>query len=513
MDRKKKNEIRVRFAPSPTGNLHIGGARTALFNYLYAKKNKGRFILRIEDTDRERSTKEYEDNIMRSLEWLEINSDEGPFRQSEREEIYKKHIERLLEEGKAYYCFCTREHLEKMRNKQREKKEPPRYEGKCFSLTQKEKERLLKEKKNFSIRLKIPENEILEFDDLVRGKVKFNTKDIGGDFVIARDDFSALYNFVCAVDDMDMEITHVIRGEDHISNTPKQILIQRALGFLSPRYAHIAMLLGSDKSKLSKRHGAASVTEYKEKGYLREALINFIALLGWRPPGEREIFSLTELIETFSLKDCQRSGAVFDLQKLDYLNGYYIRNMKREDLVNACIPYLVKAGLIEAKFEEDRYPPAYGGVVPQASYYVPGKKEKISFQKLGEIISLYQERMKVLSEVGEFTDYFFKENIDYQKELLFWKDAKEEDTRKALEKAASILSKVENWKREEIEEKMIKEASKDKDKGKLLWPVRVALSGKKASAGPFDIMEVLGPETTFKRLKSAKNALKRAENQ
>ncbi len=506
--KNKFKKVRVRFAPSPTGLFHVGSARTALFNFLFARKNRGEFILRIEDTDRERSKREYEEDIMRSLDWMGVSWDEGPYRQSERKEVYRKHLLRLIEEGKAYYCFCTKKQLEGAKEKQRKRKEPPRYEGKCFSLSNTKRERLIKEGKEFVVRLRIPEDENLEFNDRIKGKIKFNAKDIGGDFVIAKGDLSTLYNFVCAIDDHEMKITHVIRGEDHLSNTPKQILIQRALKFNAPEFAHMALTLGTDKSKLSKRHGAVSLGEYMEKGYLPEAFVNFIALLGWHPGGENEIYSLDEIIEKFSLDDCQKSGAIFDIRKLEYINGYYIRKMKTEKLANLCIPYLVSAGLLSTEFEEEQYPPAYGGVQPKLSYHIPASQEKVTFDKIVEIISLYQERMKLLSETKDLVDYFFLEEVDYEKNLLFWKGAGEEETKKNLEKCISVISSFKKWDKSLIEKTLLKKAGEGGDRGKMLWPLRVALSGKKASAGPFDIIWVLGREKTLKRLKTAINKLK-----
>lgn len=515
---QKEKNIRVRFAPSPTGYFHIGSARASFFNFLYAKRNNGTFVLRIEDTDKERSKKEYENDIMRSLKWLGINWDEGvveegeikkekgeygPYRQSEREGSYEKYILQLIEEKKAYYCFCDKEILEKTKEKQRENKETLHYNGKCFSLSEEEVKKMLEEKKRFTIRLHLPENETIEFIDSIRGKVTFNSKDIGGDFVIAKDDFSPLYNFACVIDDYEMKITDVIRGEDHISNTPKQILIQRALGIPSPRYAHLPLILGTDKSKLSKRHGAVSLYEYKNEGYLPEALINFIAFLGWNPGDEKEIYSLNELVEKFSLERCQKSGAVFDIKKLDYLNGLYIRKMDINVLAKMCLPYLIDANLLSVDGEKT------GDLSLKPIYKINGKeKELVTLEHLALVVSLYQERLKKLSEIIELVDYFFLENINYEKELLFWKDAKEKETEASLKKTIEVLSKIEKWEKGEIENALMELANKEENRGLVLWPVRVALSGKKASAGPFDIAWVLGLETTIKRLKMAKNKLK-----
>ncbi len=516
-----KEEIRVRFAPSPTGFLHIGSARIALFNFLFSRKKKGSFILRIEDTDKERSKTKYEEDIMRSLKWLSLSWDEGvideegrekgnfgPYRQSKRGEIYKKYINHLLEKNLAYHCFCSKEDLEKQKEEQRKRKEPPQYKGRCFRLSERKKEKMIKEGKDFVIRLRLPENEVVEFEDAIRGKVSFNTKDIGGDFVIAKKDFSPLYNFACAIDDMQMRITHIIRGEDHISNTPKQILIKNALGAPACTYAHLPLTLGEDKSKLSKRHGAASLCEYKEKGYLPEALLNFITLLGWHPGGEKEIFSLEEIVNKFSLKDCQKSGAVFDIKKLDFINGQYIRKKDTDEIVRMCIPHLVKEGFLRPSFDEERYPPAYGGQIPKIGYYALKREKEMSYGEIYKIVSLYKERMKNLSQIGELADYFFKEDISYEEELLFWKEGKKKETIKNLEKVLEIFSNIKKWEKEEIEKEILEEANKEKDRGKMLWPLRVALSGKRASAGPFDIAATLGSETVKKRLKRAINVLK-----
>ncbi len=475
------NNIRVRFAPSPTGKLHIGAARVGLFNFIFAKKNNGQFLLRIDDTDKERSTKENEENIMRSLDWLNISWDENPVYQSQRKEIYKKYIKKLLDEGSAYYCFCTKEELEKEREKQREAKTPPRYSGQCYKLTKEEQEKMTSSGQDFTIRVRISDKEQVEFDDEIRGKVKFRLSDIGGDFVIAKKDLSALYNFASAIDDYEMKITHVIRGEDHISNTPKQIVIFNAIGAKSPKFAHLPMILAEDKSKLSKRHNAPSITEYKEKGYLKEAVINFIALLGWNPDEDNDIFPMKKIIEKFSLKDCQKSGAVYSEKKLDYINGHHIRKLDIEELTNLCLPYLKKNNLIER--DENK-------------------------EKLKEIISLYQERMKKLSEISDLTDYFFKDELDYQEELFLWKKQTKKDTLEALKKGKEALKSIKKWDKESIESTLLDVANKEENRGNILWPIRVALSGKKSSAGPFDIVRVLGKERSLKRIEKAEEFLK-----
>ena len=301
-------EVRVRFAPSPTGPFHIGGARSALFNYLVAKHTNGKFVVRIEDTDRKRSTSESEENIKEALKWLGITWDEGidvggadgPYRQTERLDIYQKYTDKLLAEGKAYYCFCTPEELEAEKNAQLAKGETPVYSGKCADLPKETVEQYLKEGRPHVIRIKTPKNETIELDDLVRGHVSFDSNNVG-DFVIVKSDGIPVYNYCVVLDDALMHITHVIRAEEHLSNTPRQLVIYKALGFEAPQFAHVSLILGADKKKMSKRHGATSVQQYRDMGYLPDALVNFLALLGWTPDSDQEIFSRDELNEQFSL--------------------------------------------------------------------------------------------------------------------------------------------------------------------------------------------------------------------
>jgi glutamyl-tRNA synthetase len=450
---------------------------------------KGEFVLRIEDTDKERSKKEYQDDIMRSLEWIGVKWDLGPYRQSERSDVYKKYLNKLIESGEVYPCFCTKEKLEENRRKQQERKEPPRYEGDCASLSEEERRKMIEDGADFVFRIKVPQEKIIEIQDKIKGKIKFNSSDIGGDFVVAKKDLSPLYNFACVVDDYDMGVTDVIRGDDHISNTPKQIIISEALNIPVPSFAHLPLILGPDKSKLSKRHGAASLYEYKEQGYLPEALFNFISLLGWNPGTEEEIYSPEKIIEMFLLEKCQKSPAVFDIEKLKYINGRYIRSRKIEQLTKDCIPFLVKENLLKELSPD--------------SYQTVETKKGLSLKELEQIIGLYQERLKYLSEVGELVDYFFKKDLDYEKELLFWKNAKEEETKKSIDKSIEILSNIKDWKKEEVERRLIEGANTMENRGLLLWPLRAALSGKKASASPFDIAYLLGKEEVLNRLKGA----------
>jgi len=497
---KKPGEIRTRFAPSPTGFFHVGSARTALFNYLFTRKNQGTFILRIEDTDKERSKPEFEKDIIENLKLLGIEWNEGPFRQSERKSIYLKHLEKLLEEKKAYHCFCSPEELEARRQEQMSRGLAPKYSGKCSTLSFKEVKEKLAQGKKYIIRFKTPIKKV-SFNDLVRGKVEFDT-DLIGDFSIAKDLNTPLYNFTVVIDDYEMKISHIIRGEDLLPNTPKQIVLQEALGFPKIKYAHLPLILGSDKSKMSKRQGAVSVREYLEQGYLPEALINFLAFLGWNPGTEREIFSLSSLIKEFSIEKVQKSGAIFNIKKLDFINAFYIRQKPLDKLTELCIPYLVKAGLIYPVLKSEQYPPAYGGMMISQSYKIDDKEE-ISFSCLENIIDLYHDRLVKLSEVTELTDFFFKDKLDHDKDLLKWKDMSDQELKDIINKLIDVLSKIKqgDWNRKNLEKILILEAEKTGDRGKLLWPLRAALTGKKASAGPFEIGEVLGKEKTIERLK------------
>ncbi|NOY35600.1 MAG: glutamate--tRNA ligase [bacterium] len=430
-------QVRTRFAPSPTGVLHVGGARTALFNYLFARQNGGKFVLRIEDTDKERSKKEYEDDILNGLKWLGIEWDEL-YRQSERGEIYKKYIQKLLSEGKAYVS---------------EEKE-----GKSKSV----------------IRFKNP-NLKVKFNDEIRGEIEFDTTELG-DFVIAKDEETPLYHLAVVVDDFEMGITHIIRGEDHISNTPRQMLIQDAIGSPRPVYAHIPLILGADRSKLSKRHGAASVNEYRENGYLPEALVNFMAFLGWNPGDEREIFSMDELIKEFSLKKIQKGGAVFNTDRLNWLNSQYIKNMDIDKLTELCLPYV-----------SSRYPAA-------------GSQR----EKLKKIIELKRERMNTLAEAGEEIGYFF-EQPEYEKEKLLWKNEKDLNaTKKHLEKISELLKNLDenNFMSQNIKN-AVWDYAEEQGRGNVLWPFRVALTGLERSPDPFSVAEILGKEETMARLKRA----------
>ena len=518
----KPGEVRTRLAPAPTGFLHIGTARTALFNYLFARKNQGSFILRIEDTDQERSKSEFEIDIIENLKWLGLDWDEDTYRQSERLEVYAKYLNKLLKEDKGYYCFCSEEELEAQRQYQLSIGEAPRYSGKCAQLSKEEVKNKLAQGESAVIRFRVVVKKV-KFNDIIRGEVEFDTGLIG-DFVIAKHLNSPLFNFAVVVDDFEMKISHVIRGEDHISNTPKQILLQEALDFPSPEYAHLPLILGPDRTKLSKRHGAVAISEYKKDGYLSETLINFMAFLGWNPGSEREIYSMASLIKEFSLERVQKGGAVFNIKRLDFLNGFYLRQKSIEKLTELCLPYLIGTGLVEPIFEETQYPPTYGEKEIIQKYKIFETGEEIDLDVLQKIISLYQERLKKLSEISELTDFFFKDKLGYDKDLLRWQEMGEGEIKHTLDRLEKVLSKInsEDWRKESLEKVLVLEAekfaqeiakkaglpaealAKAGNRGYILWPLRVALTGKKESAGPFEIGELLGKEKCLKRIKEAK---------
>ena len=524
---KKIENPRVRIAPSPTGFLHIGTARTALFNYLFAKKHNGKFILRIEDTDTKRSSKEFEEDITEGLKWLKIPWDEGvspddpkeeigdygPYRQSQRKEIYKKYIDKLLKEDKAYYCFCTKEELEAQRQYQLSIGQPPKYNGKCRGLDKKIIKQNLEDKKPYIIRFKTPGDKVI-FNDLIKGKVEFDST-LLGDITIAKDEETPLYNLAAVIDDYEMKITHILRGEDHLSNTPKQILLSKALDLETPEYGHFPLILGPDKSKLSKRHGTVSVNQYKAQGYLPEAMVNFISFIGWNPGTEKEIFSLNTLVKEFSLERIQKSSSIFNVKKLDWLNGFYIRNKSLPKLAELCIPYLVSEELVKPTFISEGHLVGIGPVEIKEKFIVKETGEKIEREQLQNIISLYQERLKYLSEISELTDFFFKKELNYEKDLLIWKDMQVNELKTVFEAIEGVLKPVSalDWTRSHIQEILVKKAQERGDKGWLLWPLRVALTGKKSSAPPFDIAEILGKEKTLLRLKQAKEKINSGDEQ
>ena len=489
--------IKTRIAPSPTGYLHIGTARTALINYLYAKQHKGKFVLRIEDTDKERSRPEYEKDIIESLKWLKIFWDEGvevggehgPYRQSERGGIYKKYIEKLKKLNIAYHCFCSEEELKKHKEAMLIEGKPAVYSKKCRTISKEEAAKRIAKGERSIIRIKVPENEEISFSDLIKGKISFNSSLIG-DIAIAKDEQTPLYNFAVVIDDYEMHITDVIRGEDHISNTPKQIIIQKMLNIPTPRYAHLPLVLNKNKQKLSKRDGALSVMEYKKMGYLPEAIINFLVMLGWNPGDDREIFSLDELIKEFDIKKIQKSGAVFNIEKLNWYNSYYIKKANPQKITKLAIPFLKDAKLIN-QMDDDNF--------------ITKDQRKIDEKYIENVIKIEQTRIKTISELPELVDFFFDE-VKPDKDMLIWKKSNQSETKKALSEVIELLLEIKEFNEENTQNALMKVAEKYGN-GAVFWPVRVSLSGKKASPSPSEIMSVLGREESLKRIKNAKNLL------
>ena len=475
MPPKSEKSVRVRFAPSPTGLFHLGSARTALFNWVFARHEGGSFVLRIEDTDKERSKKEYEQNIFDSLRWLGMDWDEGPdtsgkfgpYRQSEREPIYEKYLKQLLDSGKAYFCYCTKEELEAQRETMISQGLPPKYSGHCRNLEAPPAGRTPE-----LIRFKMPETKV-EFKDMIRGQVAFDSG-LFGDIPIAKSLREPLYNFAVVVDDEEMEITHVIRGEDHLSNTPKQILFGRALGFKEPTYAHLPLILAADRSKLSKRYAETSLIEYKTQGYLPEAMLNFLILLGWHPKDNREVFSMEDLVKIFDIKRVQKSGAIFNEEKLSWLNGEHIRGSEPERLAELITPFAKE------------------------------KLGEIESGKLKKIVALEKDRLKTLNEFADLVGFFF-ELPDYEWGMLIWNKEPKEKIKESLETVKTALEKLseENFTKERISEELAPLAVSMGGRGVVFWPLRVSLSGAKASPDPVSIAEVLGREETLKRVERA----------
>jgi nondiscriminating glutamyl-tRNA synthetase len=485
---KPSESVRVRMAPSPTGFLHIGTARTSLSNFLFARKNGGMFMLRIEDTDAERSKMEFEIELIKGLHWLGLEWDEGPdyvdgkliskgsfspYRQSERQDIYKKYVEQLLSENKAYYCYCTREELEAQQQVLLASGLPPKYNGHCRNITTPPSDRTSR-----VVRFKTPEIKV-GFKDLIRDKVEFDASLIG-DMIITRSDGTVLYNLAVVIDDHLMNITHVIRGEDHISNTPKQILFQQALGFSQPIYAHLPLILNPDKTKFSKRKNKASLLEYQNEGYLPEAIVNFLALLGWHPRDDREILNINELISEFEIERVQKSGAIFNQDKLDSINREHMKAYSNAELAKMAKPF------IENKF---------GGLLPGSP-----ASDDIFIERL---VAVERTRANTLSDFAEVGAFFFK-LPDYEPRLLIWKEMPMKDVHAVLEKAYAALDELspDSFVREPLTAK-ISTVIGDGNRGTVLWPLRVAVSGQHSSPDPIDIMEVLGKKESLARVKIA----------
>ncbi|WP_078393373.1 glutamate--tRNA ligase [Shouchella patagoniensis] len=481
-------EIRVRFAPSPTGHLHIGGARSALFNYLLAKNTGGTFVLRIEDTDQARNVDTATEKLMDSLKWLGLNWDEsidteageyGPYRSMDRVGLYKEYIQQLLNENKAYYCYMTEEELEAEREAQKARGEMPKYSGRDRDLT--EDQRAAYEAKGIQpvVRFRVTEGQTITFNDSVREEVSFESDGIG-DFVIARKDGVPMYNFAVVIDDHLMKISHVIRGEEHLSNTPRQIMLFQAFGWEVPTFAHASLILNADRQKMSKRDESIIqfVEQYKDLGYMPEAIVNFLALLGWSPVGEEEIFTLEELSEQFSLDRVSKAPAVFDMDKLAWMNNQYIKNADLDTVVDLALPHLIASGVVSEELSEDR------------------------LEWTRRLIGLYQEQMQYGAEIVKLTEQFFKKDVDYTddaREVLA-----EEQVPEVLTQFAKELDEVETFTVPDIKKaiKATQKATGQKGK-KLFMPIRAAVSGQTHGPELGDTIELLGKAVVGARLKAA----------
>ncbi len=465
-------EVRLRFAPSPTGYLHVGGARTALFNWLLARKEHGKFILRIEDTDVARSTQESVDAILAGMTWLGLDWDEGPFYQSDNFPVYRESVQKLLDSGKAYKCYCTAEMLEEKRELAMKAGGKPKYDGTCRNLSE-------MTDKPFVVRFKAPQEGATAFDDLVKGRISFNNDELD-DLIIQRSDGTPTYNFVVVVDDATMGITSVIRGDDHVNNTPRQILLYQALGYPVPKFAHVPMILGADKSRLSKRHGATSVIAYREMGFLPEALVNYLVRLGWSH-GDEEVFSREELIEKFSIENVGRSAGVFNTEKLLWLNAHYLKNGDPQRLSDLLVPFLAERGI-----------------------------DLTAGPDLVAVVKTLQERVRTLVEMADGAVFYYKNDFAYDEkaaakyltvevvplyELLI-------DKFDVL--ADFIQSGIEGVFKEICEEKGLK-------LGQIGPAVRVALCGATASPGIYEVIEALGLAETKSRINRAIEVIRRGE--
>jgi len=494
--------IRVRIAPSPTGPLHIGTARTALFNYLFARHVGGTFILRLEDTDVARSTVEYERDILEGLHSLGLEWDEGPevaglpargpfgpYRQMERLDRYKEASDRLLAEDKAYYCYCTSEELAADRAAHEANHEPPHYVGRCAHLTSAERAEREAQGRKPVIRFRVGDG-VVEFDDLIRGHVSIDTKALGGDLVIVRSDGTPLYHFTVCVDDAAMLISHVIRGEDHLSNTPKHILLFRALGAEVPVFAHLPLILNADRSKMSKRKSQTALDAYRNEGFVKEAIVNYLALLGWSPATEEEIFSLEQLCGRFELERVQSGGAIFDRERLEWLNGQWIRLLADDDLVERLLPFLT------AELEKRRE---------------AGELVRIpTAEDLTALLPLVRERLPVLSAIGALIDFLFVEEISVDPQLLVPKRWDAATALAGLTEARRVIADIGDvsFEADELESALRALADQKGWKaGDLFMAIRVAVTGRTATPPLFDTLVALGAERVLPRLDRARELL------
>jgi len=458
------DQIITRFPPSPSGYLHVGGARTALFNWLYARHMNGKFVLRIEDTDAARSSQTSVDAIFEALEWLGIDWDEGPFFQSQRLRIYQEHIEKLLDSGHAYYCTCSPERLDSMRSRAMAAGGKPKYDGTCRDLGLVKSDRAV-------VRFKAPLHGTTVLDDVVKGDIVFQNDELD-DFIIARSDGSPTYNFVVVVDDLTMQINTIIRGDDHVMNTPKQILLYRALGARLPVFAHVPMVLGKDRSRLSKRHGATSVTAYRDMGYLPEAFVNYLVRLGWSH-GDQEYFTRDELIQKFSLDKIGRAAGIFDQEKLTALNAAHIQATPPHSIADQLVPFLAQNGI---RAEADEH--------------------------LVQVVETLLPRSKTLAEMAAAASFYFAQGIDYDPKAA--KKFLKRQTREPLDLLRRALEDIVDFSEENLENAFKAVMTQTGLKlGKIAQPVRVALTGRTASPGIFEVIEIIGKQKVIQRLKQA----------
>jgi glutamyl-tRNA synthetase len=470
-------EIRVRIAPSPSGHLHVGTARTAVYNWLFARKHGGTFILRIEDTDQSRSFAEMTESIMDSLKWLGLDWDEGPYFQSKRTELYQQAADRLLEQGRAYYCYCMREELEARRTEAMAAGRNPLYNRCCRRLTAEQRAAREAEGREKVMRIAIPENGTTTFEDLVLGPLTKGNDELD-DFIILRADWNPTYNFVCAVDDVEMRISHVIRGNDHVTNTFKQVLVYRALDATPPYFAHLPLILGQDKKKISKRQGAVAVTEYRDQGYLPEAFMNFLALLGWSPGDDREYLPRTELIAAFGLERVTSTNPVFDTDKLTWLNGQYIRDMDDNKLLTLLQPILMEAGLATRLEIETRW------------------------HWMLKIIHSLKERLHFLTDIIAMGAFYFRGEFGYEEQGVA-KYFRKDGTSEILTALADEFAKIpeERFNQESSEQALRALAeSRGAKVAQLIHPLRLALTGSTKGPGMFEITDILGRDNCLKRI-------------
>lgn len=477
-------------APSPTGYAHVGNVRTALFNWLFTRHVGGRFVVRIEDTDVERHVEAAVENVLEGFRWLGLDWDEGPdvggpygpYRQSQRLDLYREYAQRLLGEGKAYRCYCTPEELEAERQTQQARHEAPRYSRRCLRLTEAERRQLEVEGRPAALRFLVPP-EVVTFEDLVRGPIQEDAS-LFSDFIILRSDGRAMYNFAVVVDDHLMQFTHVLRGPEHIPNTPRQVLLYRALGWPLPAFGHFSLLTNPDGTKLGKRTGALSLEEYRQLGYLPEAMVNFLALLGWSPPDEQEVLALPELVQKFSLDRVGRSPAKFDLKKLDWLNGVWIRSLPTDVLAHMVAPVLAGAGLLSG-----------------------GPDERALLQAA---LGLEQERLKRLADAPQLMGFFFHGQLEYDPQLLVVHRRTAGETADALARVEATLRAVNRWESDLLEPATRALADELGWKhGDLFMSIRVAITGSTATPPLFATMGVLGRERVLARIAAATRVLQR----